>query len=292
MTVEVTEGLVRRLVESQFPQWRNLPIRPVAQSGWDNRTFHLGEEMLVRLPSAGRYAAAVEREHVWLPRLAPHLPLSIPAPLALGAPGEGYPYPWSVRGWLAGETALAAPPSDLMSFAADLAAFLNAFHAISAEGGPAAGKDSFFRGASLATYDAQTREAVGKLAGQIDSSAVLLLWDAALSAPFTGPPVWVHGDLVDANILVRSDRLSAVIDFGQLCVGDPACDLAIAWTVFQGESRRAFRHALPLDAGTWARGRGWALWKAVIRLAGWPGPMREIEAAPRVLAEILADRNQ
>lgn len=289
MTVRISEKLVRRLVGRQFPQWRDLPVRAVAQGGWDNRSFHLGDALVVRMPSASRYAAAIEREHLWLPRLAPHLAVAIPTSLVLGMPDMDYPYPWSVRGWLPGETALAAPPTDLTRFASDLAGFLNAFHEIDAEGAPAAGSDSFFRGAPLAIYDSQTRDAVAKLDGQIDNDAVLKVWDAALEASFAGTPVWVHGDLADANILVSSGRLTAVIDFGQLCVGDPSCDLAIAWTVFRGESRRVFRRALQVDAGCWARGRGWALWKALIRLAGRPGPAREVESAPRVLAELLAD---
>jgi aminoglycoside phosphotransferase (APT) family kinase protein len=270
MTVERLEigaELVSRLVAGQFPRWRDLPVRPVSKAGWDNATFRLGEEMAVRLPSAERYAPQVEKEQTWLPRLAPGLPLPIPTPLAFGAPAEGYPFCWSVVRWLPGETAEATPPIDLPRFAADLARFLAALHAIDASDGPAAGPHSFFRGGPLATYDAQTRRAVTKLEDEIDAKACLDVWGSALAASWSGPPVWVHGDFAATNLLVDDGRLSGVIDFGCSAVGDPACDLAIAWTLLDDAAREVFRNDLPLDAGTWARGRGWTLWKALIVLA-------------------------
>jgi aminoglycoside phosphotransferase (APT) family kinase protein len=282
--------LAGRLVADQFPQWAHLPVEPVPQGGWDNRTFRLGEELALRLPSAGRYAAAVDKEHAWLPRLAPRLPLPISAPVGRGEPALGYPYPWSVLRWLPGETALARPPADLARFAADLAAFLRALQGLEATGGPAAGRHSFFRGGPLQTYDLETRAALAELEGVVDTGGAIGVWQAALRAPFGGPAVWVHGDVAPGNLLVRDGRLSAVIDFGQLAVGDPASDLAIAWTTFAGESRAAFRAGLPLDAGTWARGRAWALWKAAIVLAGAPGvnPAGR-DAASRIIAEVVAE---
>jgi aminoglycoside phosphotransferase (APT) family kinase protein len=170
----------------------------------------------------------VEKEQTWLPRLAPSLPLPIPAPLACGAPAEGYPFPWSVCRWLPGETAEAAPPADLAGFAADLAVFLGALQAVDASDGPAAGPHSFFRGGSLAIYDEPTRRAVAILGNEVDEASCLEVWDAALAASWTGPPVWVHGDVAATNLLVGDGQLSAVIDFGCSAVGDPACDLAIA----------------------------------------------------------------
>jgi aminoglycoside phosphotransferase (APT) family kinase protein len=283
--LRIDADLALRLVAAQFPQWAHLLIRPVANGGWDNRTFHLGEEMALRLPSAGRYAAQVEKEQLWLPRLAPHLPLPIPAPLATGQPGEGYPFPWSVNRWLEGEAAQSAGVADLRQFAVDLAAFLRALQRIDASEGPPAGKHSFFRGGPLATYDAETREAIRALEGQVDASRARTVWEAALEASWAGPPVWIHGDVADGNLLVRDGRLSAVIDFGQLAVGDPACDLVIAWTLFEAESRTAFQAALPLDGATWARARGWALWKALIVLARRPGANHhETGRSRRVLA--------
>jgi aminoglycoside phosphotransferase (APT) family kinase protein len=289
-TPAIDADLAGRLVAGQFPQWAHLPVTPVAQGGWDNRTFRLGAEMTLRLPSAARYAAAVEKEQQWLPRLAPGLPLPIPAPIALGAPTGGYPYPWSVCRWLPGDTALARRAADRVRFAADLAAFLAALQGLPTAGGPVAGPHSFFRGGALATYDAETRAALAALDGIVDTAGAAEVWAAALAAPFAGPPVWVHGDVAPGNLLVRRGRLSAVIDFGQLAVGDPACDLAIAWTTFAAESRAAFRAGLSLDAGTWARGRGWALWKAAIVLAAAPGANPAGRAdAPRIIADVIAE---
>lgn len=287
---DIDVSLVSRLVAAQFPQWAQLPIRPVRVSGWDNRTFRLGEEMSVRLPSAEGYVLQVEKEQRWLPELAPHLPLPIPVPLAKGAPGEGYPWPWSVYRWLEGEPATEDRIADLRQFATDLARFLNALYRISATEGPPPGPHNFYRGGPLSVYDGETRSALGALSGEIDVDAAREVWDAALGATWYGAPVWVHGDVAWGNLLVREGRLSAVIDFGTLGVGDPSCDLAIAWTLFRGESRKVFRSALGLDEATWARGRGWTLWKALITLAEHleTDPAKAAESR-RVLEEVLAD---
>ena len=263
----ITPTLVSRLVAEQFPHWGHLPVRPVELDGSDNRTFRLGGTMSVRLPSADAYTAQVEKEHRWLPRLGPHLPLPIPTPLAKGVPGSGFPRPWSVYRWLAGESATVARIDGLARFADDLAGFLAALQRIDADDGPAAGPHSFFRGGPLETYDAETRETIALLAGQVGKDAALAVWDDALAARWADQPVWVHGDVVPSNLLVHEGHLSAVIDFGCSAVGDPACDLAIAWTVFEGDSRAVFREGLAVDDGAWARGRGWALWKALLTLA-------------------------
>jgi len=263
----ITPTLVSRLVAEQFPHWGHLTVRPVELDGSDNRTFRLGGTMSVRLPSADAYTAQVEKEHRWLPRLGPHLPLPIPTPLAKGVPGSGFPRPWSVYRWLAGESATVARIDGLARFADDLAGFLAALQQIDADDGPAAGPHSFFRGGPLETYDAETRETIALLAGQVGKDAALAVWDDALAARWADQPVWVHGDVVPSNLLVHEGHLSAVIDFGCSAVGDPACDLAIAWTVFEGDSRAVFREGLAVDDGAWARGRGWALWKALLTLA-------------------------
>ena len=264
--VKIDAALVRRLMASQFPQWANLPVAPVDSSGWDNRTFRLGAAMSVRLPSAAGYAPQVTKEQTWLPFLEPLLPLPIPAPLALGRPDLGYPWPWSVYEWLEGDSAAAAMPDDLERFALDLAAFLNALQRIDATGGPPPGLHSAYRGGSLLHYDAETRAAISALGSAIDGQAALALWEHALESAWHGPPVWFHGDVALGNLLVTDGRLSAVIDFGCAGVGDPACDTVIAWTLFSGQSRAAFQSALRVDEATWTRGRAWALWKALITL--------------------------
>ncbi|WGM39466.1 aminoglycoside phosphotransferase family protein [Caulobacter sp. NIBR1757] len=264
----INTALVERLIAAQFPQWADLAVRPVPESGWDNRTFRLGAEMLVRLPSAAWYAPQVEAEHGWLPVLGPGLPLPIPQPLARGEPGEGYPWPWTVARWIEGETAMSAGVGGDAAFGADLARFLSALQGLDAAEGPAPGVRNFHRGGDLATYDGETRAAIGRLDGRFDAAAATAVWEAALAARFEGPAVWVHGDVAPGNLLVRDGRLCAVIDFGGMAVGDPACDLAVAWAFLEGGARSAFRAGLPLDAGTWARGRGWALWKALILATG------------------------
>ena len=285
--------LVGRLVATQFPQWANLPIKPVEPGGWDHRTFHLGEHMTVRLPSAAAYAIQVEKEHRWLPRLAPFLPLPIPAPLAMGAPAEGYPWHWSVYRWLQGEIATIQRIADLRQFAITLAQFLVALQRIDAAGGPPPGPHNFFRGGPLTVYDGETRQAIAALDGKIDTDAVTAVWEAALAATWRGSSIWLHGDVSAGNLLVESGRLSAVIDFGSLGVGDPACDLSIAWTLFEAESRKVFRADLPVDNATWARGRGWTLWKALIAFAELPGvnPL-EARESRRVIDEVLADHRR
>src|ERR687894_359133 len=265
--VDINVSLVRRLLATQFPQWADLPINPVEVGGWDNRTFQLGAQMTVRLPSAAPYALQVEKEHRWLPKLAPHLPLPIPVPLAKGAPTDDYPWRWSIYRWLEGETASVERIADLRQFATELARFLTVLQRIDAAGGPPPGRHNFFRGGPLTVYDAETRQALAALEGKIDTDAASAVWEAALTASWHGSPVWLHGDVAAGNLLVKGGRLSAVIDFGTSGVGDPSCDLAIAWTLFGGESRAAFRAALRLDEATWARGRGWTLWKGLITLA-------------------------
>ncbi len=286
----INPSLVQRLIAAQFPQWHDLPIRPVATSGWDNRTFHLGDDLLVRLPSAACYAAQVPKEQRWLPYLAPQLPLQIPAPIACGEPSPEYPWQWSVFLWLPGESACQASISDHRELARSLAQFLNALHRIDTTDGPAAGKQSFYRGDSLSHYDAQARESLKLLLGKINTKAASMLWDKAMATTWTNKPVWVHGDLSAGNLLVASGKLYAVIDFGQLAVGDPACDLAIAWTLFEGESRDVFRAALPLDADTWLRGAAWTLWKYML-VAAKQTDWNAVEAAQptRVIEAVLKD---
>jgi aminoglycoside phosphotransferase (APT) family kinase protein len=264
--MKIDADLARRLVAAQFPQWAHLPIRPVAHGGWDNRTFHLGDDMTVRLPSAAGYVPAVEKEQRWLPVLAPHLPLPIPTPVGDGEPALGYPFPWSVYGWLAGEVAAPERIGSLTAFAEDLAAFLVALQGIDATGGPPAGEHSFFRGAPLMSYDEETRTAIKALGDRVPGALCTEIWEAGLAATWAGPPVWFHGDIAHGNLLVRDGRLAAVIDFGTSGVGDPACDAPIAWTLFAGESRAAYRAALAVDDAMWARARAWTLWKALITL--------------------------
>ena len=287
--VDVDVPLVERLVAAQFPQWAGLPVQPVADDGWDNWTFHLGDRMKVRLPSAAGYVPQVEKESLWLPRLAPQLPVPIPLPLGIGTPGEGYPFPWAVYGWIDGQPASHRSLGTSSMFATDVAAFLRALKAIDATGGPAAGPQTFFRGASLAAYNDEARRSIAALAGRIDTAAALRVWDAALGARWSGPAVWLHGDVAAGNLLRSDGRLCAVIDFGGLAVGDPACDLVLAWPVLEGDARQAFRAAAPGDAAMWARARGWALWKNTLMLAAGRDANPLERGFEAVIADIVAE---
>lgn len=289
-TFQIDSDLVHSLVAEQFPEFAGLAIIPVSSSGWDNRTFHLGTQMSVRLPSGSSYSAQVEKEQIWLPKLAPYLPLPIPHPIALGRPCPRYPWPWSIYRWIDGETAAPERIDDLVQFAADLANFLLALQQIDTTDGPAAGSHNFYRGGPLAEYNDETMQAIKVLNSQIKSSAVFDIWENALASSWDRAPVWVHGDVAVGNILVKNGKLSAIIDFGCLAVGDPACDLVMAWTFFKGQSRKVFRNTLKIDDATWARARGWALWKALFVCAKLPGAnLADIEKSHGVVRELLKE---
>ncbi|OFI38273.1 acetyltransferase [Arthrobacter sp. SW1] len=291
----IDAALVRRLIAAQFPEWRDLPVEPVAFDGWDNRTYRLGEDMTVRLPTAAAYVPAVVKENEWIPRLAPFLPVDVPPILGMGTPGEGYGFPWSVRGWLDGIAADQASVEDLSAFALAVADFLLALQSCSTEGAPPAGAHSFYRGASPSYYDDETRFCLKALEGRIDTAAAAEVWDAALDAECGSEATWFHGDVAAGNLLVADGALSAVIDFGTCGVGDAACDLVIAWTMFSGRSRAVFRDAVNKgavgqDDGMWARARGWALWKALLGLVekGGPAGVRDDERL-RIVHDVVEE---
>ncbi|MFJ8624979.1 aminoglycoside phosphotransferase family protein [Kitasatospora sp. NPDC093550] len=256
----IDAALVRRLVDAQFPQWAGLPLEPVDPAGSDHVIHRLGEELSVRLPRHIGAVGQARKESEWLPRLAPHLPLAVPAPVGVGEPAFGYPWPWAVSRWLEGEVATVEALADSSEAAVELARFLHALQRFEPERIPAPGAREDLTSQPLGARDRATRAAIAALDGTFDGTAMTELWDAALSAPgWAGPPVWFHGDFHTGNLLTVDGRLSAVIDFGGLGIGDPACDLTIAFTLMSAGSRAAFRAALGVDGATWLRGRGWAL---------------------------------
>lgn len=282
-------GLVRRLVAEQFPAWSGLAVVPVGPgAGTSNVMYRLGEDMVVRLPRTSGAAGDVEKEHRWLPRLAPALPVAVPVPLGLGAPGPGCPWPWSVYRWLDGAIAVPGNVTDPEALARDLAAFVTALHRADPRGGPPS-----YRCEPLAARDATTREDIAALRGEVDAGAATAVWTEALSAPApSGPPVWIHADLQPGNLLVADGRLGAVIDFGCLGLGDAAVDLLPAWYVLPSGAREVFRVALGADAAAWARGRGWALSVALAELRHYrtANPFMA-GTARRVLTRLLAGRD-
>ena len=289
--VDTNESLVVRLLITQFPQWANLPIEQVHSVGTGNALYRLGDDMVVRLPRIPWAVEQVDKEQKWLPILAPLLPLNIPVPLAKGKPSEGYPWHWSVYRWLEGEDATTEPIADPCQAATDLAQFIIALQQIQATGGPPPGRHNFYRGVPLAMRDQQTRAAIAALHDVLDADEVTAVWDAAIEAPvWNGAPVWLHGDLHSGNLLVQQSRLSAIIDFGGLSVGDPACDVMAAWLFLSAENRAVFRAVLQVDDATWARGRGWALSFGLIALPYYRTTNPVLAGtARRAINEALAD---
>lgn len=261
--MDITVDLVKKLIFEQFPQWSHLEIKPVKNSGHDNRTFHLGDDLTIRLPSGKEYEPQIQKEAKWLPVLAQHLSLPITAPVAKGKPTPEYPLAWSINRWLVGET-VTHTNVDLQKFAIELARFLKELEAINAENGPQAGAHNFYRGGDLAVYIEEFEQALTQLPAGPQRNHYQDIWTTALATKWEKKPVWVHGDIAVGNLLVNDGHLSGVIDFGILGTGDPACDLVIAWTFFDSKSRKAFKEEMGLDDTTWQRGKAWALWKALI----------------------------
>ncbi len=293
--IPVDADLVRRLVATQFPQWAALEVTPVDSVGTSNWIYRLGSAMAVRLPRRPSSIPGLEKELRWLPTLASALPLPVPRPLASGAPSPGFPHLWAVYRWLEGTSGTIATTAPAHTVARDLAHFIAALHRIDPAGGPAPGEHNSFRGAPLSTRDERTRACIAELStiGELlDAPAVLDAWRAALeSPPWEGASVWLHGDLLPSNLLLEDGRLSGVIDFGSLGVGDPACDFMAAWATFGEDVRSTFRREIAADDATWARARGWALSWALIALPYYLHTNPEFVATARhALAEVLADR--
>lgn len=260
--MEITVELVKELIEEQFPQYKNLEVRPVEKSGHDNRTFHLGNEMTVRLPSAQGYVAQVQKENQWLPYLQEHLDYPISKPIAVGKPNVHYPYPWSINQWIEGETLFEDTTLDKKQLAKELNLALRKLQTIDCTDGPKGALHNYYRGCDPVVYDAQTKEALVKLKDRLPTDILGRLWQKCVDAKYKGKDVWVHGDVAPGNILVQNHQFYGLIDFGVLGTGDPACDYAMAWTYFDKESKDIFLDGL--DEGMIDRARGWALWKALI----------------------------
>lgn len=266
--LNITSDMARCLVAEQFSSLAHLPITPVMSQGWDNATFRLGEDLSVRIPTAKCYAAQPLKEQDWLPFLAPHLTVEIPHQVALGMPSPWVPWHWAIYTWREGtplmETVLSQDARKMLAL--EIARFLKELHGIDATKGPSAGLHNFWRGGSLLHYDTDVKEALKVLTLPYSRKMIFLIWEEALSSSWQHPPRWVHGDMSVGNMLMRQDRLLAVIDFGCMGVGDPACDLVMAWTYFEGEERLLFQNALSFDVDTWKRAKGWALWKALLSI--------------------------
>lgn len=284
--VDVDDDLVRRLLAAQFPDWAVLPLRRVSSTGTDNVIYRLGDAYGIRLPRIGWAVGQVTKEAEWLPRLAPNLPAALPDPVAVGEPDCGYPYPWLVYRWIDGVDALSEPVGDWMDLAQQVAGFVAALQGIDTAGAPPAGA----RGGSLAAVDGPTRAAIERLAGTIDVNLATGVWDEALAAGgWSSPPVWVHGDLLPGNAVLRDRKLAGIIDWSATGIGDPACEAMLGWAM-PAPARAGYRQALAFDEASWARGRGWALQQAVFFIPYYAKTIPTAVAAARWRLEaILAD---
>lgn len=284
--VDIDHIVVGRLIEAQFPQLASMPIRPVRSTGTVNVIYRLGDDLCVRLPRLEEGAASLEREWTWLPRLAPHLPLGIPKPVAMGEPASWYPFCWAIYEWIDGQAYADEWVDDERDVARELARFVASMRSVDLDkDAPRAGRRP------LRELDGVTREAIESAQDVIDAEAALAAWERALEAPaWDGTTVWIHADLLRPNLLIKEGRLSAVIDFGSVGVGDPATDIIPAWSVFGPDGREVFRRELDVDEDTWHRARGIALHQASLIIPYYrltnPG---FVELAKRTVEEVVSD---
>ncbi len=286
--VDVDEELVGRLLAEQFPDLAGRPLAPVAEQGTDHVLYRLGTERVVRLPVIAWADGQAAREAEWLPRLAPHLPVQVSVPRALGRPGLGYPFRWSVNRWLPGRR---LDPASVVTveLARDLAGFVRALRSCDTTG---AGRPSS-RGLPLSEpeRDAETRTALAVIGDLVDATAALAVWEEGQAAPpWEGPPTWFHGDLTAGNLLVQDGRLSGVIDWGPCGVGDPAVELHAAYQLFEPDTRQIFRRALDDDGTMWARARAWAVSMAAMEISYYRHTREEfVSRSIRAIEQVLAD---
>ncbi len=282
--------LVHSLLAAQHPQWAHLPLRAVTSAGTDNALFRLGETMVVRMPRIAAAAPLIEKEWRHLPSFSA-LPLQVPEPLAIGAPGCGFAWPWSVYRWLEGDPVSTQCVAQSEQAAQALAGFILALRKIEIRGAPLSGAQNNGRGVPLGRRNHLTLTAIDTLSDEFDAREILGAWRACCAAPpWTAQPVWLHGDIHAGNLLARDNRITAVIDFGLCGVGDPACDLMVAWSLFEGNARRSFRDALGDDEPTWVRGQGWALSVALIALAYYRASNQTLsDMSRRAINAVLTD---
>lgn len=264
----ITIPLASKLIANQFPQYAHLPITSVKKQGHDHRTFRLGDNMLIRMPTEQSYALKIPKEQKLLPLLKPYLPIAIPEPINMGSPSSDYPFHFSIYKWIEGISAnhLKIDNENLESIALSLAKFLKALHNIENIDGPAPGQHNWWRGDHVSVYDNGTRKQIQELSNIINKNKAIKLWECACRTRWNKKPVWIHGDFASGNIVIKDKKLFGIIDFGGMGIGDPACDLVIAWTFLNGKSREIFKKTIGLDKDTWLRAKAWALWKATYEL--------------------------
>lgn len=291
--ISIDHELVFRLLTEQFPQWSSLSLKRVASPGTSNVIYRLGNDLALRLPRTPSSAAQVLKEQTWLPFLSPLLPLATPQPLSFGKASKDYPCPWSVFRWIEGRNATEEKVLNLHDTANKLGQFVYALRKIKTKNGPLAGAHNFNRGVPLAELDTTVRSSLQALAGMIDVLAATGAWEKALHTPkWDQAPCWIHGDIHAANLLIEKGELKAVIDFGGLGVGDPACDLMLAWNYLSSDTRHIFQKQAQVDEHTWARGRGWALYLGLVALPYYQNSNPVLaNIARHAIHEVLNDKD-
>ena len=287
---EINLELVQSLLKEQCPQWAKLELKPILSSGTDNALFRLGDEYVVRIPriewSPGSVSSGINKEYLWLPKLAQHLKIPVSAPVFKGQPNETYPWPWIITKWNEGHNPDFEKENEYEKLAIDLACFLNELHQLNlSKPGPLSR-----RGVPLKSQDKETTQALKALENELNTKPLAYLWEELSSTPsWSHQPVWIHGDLLPGNILIENNRLSAVIDFADVGIGDPACDLIVAWSLLNAHSRAIFRaHLTNIDEHTWKRGQGWALSIALIILPYYKNTNPVLTAvAKRIIDQLL-----
>jgi aminoglycoside phosphotransferase (APT) family kinase protein len=285
--VAITIPLIQQLLREQFPHLSELPITQVTSMGTDNAIYRIGDEFCARLPRIPSAAESVQKEQIWLPQFEKVLPMRIPTLHASGSPSKNYPFPFSIYNWFEGENAFETQNFDHHYAAKDLAKFLNSLQNIYTQNAPLSR-----RGGPLLTQDLEVQKAIKSLADVIDVDKVTKIWESCLRAPkWNRPPVWIHSDLLPANLLIQERKLKSVIDFGMMGIGDPACDLLPAWSLFTSETREVFRSEVKVDDATWLRGLGWALSVALIIIPYYQGGKNPglVAVAEGMIREVMVD---
>jgi len=288
----IDNNFVKKLIDIQFPEYNNLPIKAVKEQGWDNRTYRLGKNKLIRLPSAEYYSIKILKEQKYLPLIAPYLTTNISKPIKIGNPSSFYPFNFAIYKWIEGTSAnlLKFTDKKLEIIATDLAIFLNELHSINNLEGPSPGKHNGWGGAELNLFDSDSKNQINELHNIINKTKSLDLWEKAKNSKWNKNPVWIHGDFYFGNFLIKNNELTGVIDFGGMAKGDPAKDLAIAWTFLRNESRENFKNKIIYDLDTWIRAKGWVLWKATFELCKTQDKSSEYAKSQiRIINDVLID---
>jgi aminoglycoside phosphotransferase (APT) family kinase protein len=286
--VDLSVDVVSRLVAEQFPEWAGLPVRALPSAGTVHGVYRLGDDLCARLPLTPRFVDDLAAERTVLDEVAPRLPLAVPRPVADGVPGFGYPFRWAIYRWIPGDVYSDRAVRDEAEAAVALAEFVHALRRVPVTDlTPRAGRRP------LADLDEATRRAIVEAGDDVDGPACRAAWRRALAAPaWDGVRIRIHADLLRPNLLLRTGRLHAVLDFGAAGAGDPATDVIAAWAVFGPVGRRAYRDALRVDPADWARARGIALHQALLGIPYYRRSHPTFAALMRrTVGQVLSDQD-